>query len=42
MMVLRAGFEPALDGFWDRRLYQVGLPEQVVRALGIEPSGLGV
>lgn len=29
MMVLGAGFEPALDGFSNRFLYRIGIPELV-------------
>ena len=37
MMVLGAGFEPALDGFSNRFLCLVGIPE-LVRLPGFEPG----
>ncbi len=35
-LVLEAGFEPALDGFPNRFLCRIGIPE-LVRLLGFEP-----
>ena len=37
MVVLGAGFEPALSGFSNRFLYRIGIPE-LVRLPGFEPG----